>query len=87
MLRVDIDGVPPIAVYNIDGEIYATSNICTHATAFLTNGYLEDDLVECPVHGGTFNVRTGEAVDFPCEIDLKTYAVSVEDGNVMAVVE
>lgn len=87
MLRVDLEGVPPIVVYNIDGEFFATSNICTHATAFLTDGYLDGELVECPVHGGTFNVRSGEAVDFPCEIALKTYEVTVEDDTLTTLVE
>lgn len=87
MLRVDVDGAPPIAVYNLNGEFYATSNICTHATAMLTDGYLDGDIVECPVHGGTFNVRSGAAVDFPCEVALKTYEVAVEDGYLTTVME
>ena len=41
-----------IAVYNVDGEFYATDNICTHAFALLSDGFLDGDVVECPLHGG-----------------------------------
>lgn len=87
MLEVNAEGIPPIAVYNVDGEFFATSNICTHATALLTDGYLDGDIVECPVHGGSFNVRSGAAVNFPCEIALKTYEVTLEDGYITTVME
>lgn len=82
MLAIEIDELPPVAIYNVDGEFYATSNICTHAIAILTEGYLEGDTVECALHGGCFNVRTGEATEFPCEDDLETFEVEVNDGAV-----
>ncbi len=43
-----------IAVYNVDGAIYASNNICTHAHAFMSDGWLEGDVLECPLHGGRF---------------------------------
>ncbi len=43
-----------IAIYNVEGEIYATDNICTHAFALLTDGFLDGDVIECPLHGGCF---------------------------------
>ncbi|TDU31619.1 ethylbenzene dioxygenase ferredoxin subunit [Panacagrimonas perspica] len=76
MLRVDIAGVPPLAAFNIDGEIHCTSNLCTHQFAILTDGFFEDDVVECPLHGGCFNVRTGAALEFPCKTPLRTYPVT-----------
>jgi ethylbenzene dioxygenase ferredoxin subunit len=82
MLPVDVEGVPPLAVYNVDGEFYVTSNICTHSIATLTDGYLEGDIVECPLHGGCFNVKTGEATRFPCVDPLQTYEVEVREGTV-----
>jgi len=82
MLPVDVDGFPPLAVYNVDGTYYVTSNVCTHAVATLTDGYLDDDIVECPLHGGSFNVRTGEATHFPCVEALQTFEVEVQDGAV-----
>ncbi len=82
MLAIEMDELPPVAVYNVDGEFYATSNICTHAIAILTEGYFEGDTVECALHGGCFNVRTGEATEFPCEEPLETFEVQVSDGAV-----
>lgn len=80
MLAIDSPELPPLAAFNVDGEICVTSNICTHNTAILTDGYFEDDIIECPLHGGCFNVRTGEPEAFPCEVPLTTYTVH-EQGN------
>lgn len=81
MLRVDQPDVPPLAVYNIEGAFYVTSNICTHNVAMLTDGYLEGETVECPLHGGCFNVKTGAPTSFPCEKPLQTYPVDNVDGD------
>tara|TARA_R110000787_G_scaffold235621_10_gene342400 strand:- start:362 stop:673 length:312 start_codon:yes stop_codon:yes gene_type:complete len=80
MLQIDVADAPPLAVFNVDGDYYATSNICTHNVAMLTDGYFEEETVECPLHGGCFNVKTGEATSFPCEKPLQTYAV-IRDGD------
>jgi nitrite reductase/ring-hydroxylating ferredoxin subunit len=72
MLPVEI-GDLQIAVYNVDGEIFATDNVCTHGYALLTDGLLEDDVVECPLHGGCFNVKTGKAMCEPAEEDVRVY--------------
>jgi naphthalene 1,2-dioxygenase system ferredoxin subunit len=69
-----------VALYNVDGQIYATDDNCTHGRASLAEGYLEGDEIECPLHQGVFNVRTGKAVGRPCVVALKTYPVEVEDG-------
>ena len=71
-----------VAVYNIDGTFYATEARCTHATADLADGILEGDVIECTLHFGAFNVRTGKAVQAPCFINLKTYKTEVRDGQV-----
>jgi nitrite reductase/ring-hydroxylating ferredoxin subunit len=72
-----------IAVYNVGGEFYATDNECTHGAASLADGILEDDIIECTLHFGAFNVKTGEAVQAPCFTALRTYKVVVQDGQVM----
>ena len=72
-----------VAVYNIDGTFYATEAYCTHAMADLGDGILEGDVVECTLHFGAFNVKTGEAVQAPCFTALRTYKVTVQDGQVM----
>jgi len=71
-----------IAVYNVEGQLYATDNVCTHAFALLTDGFLDGDIVECPLHGGCFNVKTGAGQGAPISEDIKTYCVRVVDGNI-----
>ncbi|QDW36136.1 non-heme iron oxygenase ferredoxin subunit [Bradyrhizobium sp. KBS0727] len=72
MMPVEI-GDLQIAIYNVGGEFFATDNICSHAFALLTDGLLEDDMVECPLHGACFDVKTGKAQCEPAEIDLRVY--------------
>ena len=71
-----------VAVYNIDGTFYATEAQCTHAAADLGDGILEGDVIECSLHFGAFNVKTGKAVQAPCFDDLKTFKTEVRDGKV-----
>lgn len=70
-----------ILLCRIDGRLYATSNVCTHAFALLSDGWLEGDMLECPLHGGCFNARTGAAMGDPAEHDLRTYEVRERDGG------
>lgn len=87
MQAIDIDGAPRLAVFNVDGHVCVTSNLCTHSVAVLTDGYFEGDTVECPLHGGCFNVRTGKAMLFPCETPLRTYPVAVEGDDVFVEID
>lgn len=72
-----------IAVFNVDGTFYATSDICTHAHAHLSDGYIEDDIVECPLHQGRFHIPTGKAISAPVTEDVRTFPVRVEGGSVL----
>ncbi|MDR8398323.1 Rieske 2Fe-2S domain-containing protein [Paraburkholderia sp. USG1] len=83
MRPIDIDGLPPIALFNVAGTVHATSNICTHNVAMLTDGTFCDHVVECPLHGGSFDVTTGEAISYPCEVALQTFDVQVKNGTVL----
>ena len=76
-------GSTTLAVYNIGGAFYATDNECTHGAASLAAGILEDGVIECTLHFGAFNVKTGEAVQAPCFTRLRTYKAVVQDGQVM----
>ena len=76
-------GDTEIAVYRLGETYYATSNICTHAFAFLSDGYVEDDCIECPLHQQLFRIATGEAVEGPAEEDLKTFPVKVEGEDIL----
>lgn len=79
-VRVDAD--PPVAVFNVAGEFFATSDTCSHAKSSLSDGYLEDDQVECTWHYARFCVRTGKALSLPATEDLRTYQVKVEGGDI-----
>lgn len=69
-----------VALFHVEGCIYATQDECTHGRASLVDGYLIGDEVECPLHQGMFNVRTGAVTAAPCTQALRTYAVLVTDG-------
>jgi nitrite reductase/ring-hydroxylating ferredoxin subunit len=71
-----------IALYHVDGEIFATDNLCTHAFALLTDGVLDGDVVECPLHGGCFKVKTGAGMGLPVPCDLKTYPTRVVGDDI-----
>ena len=71
-----------LAVYNVDSAFYVTDDACTHGPGSLSEGFLEDDVIECNFHQGKFNVRTGEVVAPPCMVPVKTYHTVVEDGVV-----
>ena len=71
-----------VALYGVDGEVYATDNICTHGHARLCDGFLEGTEIECPLHQGKFDVRTGKAMCAPLTEDIRTYPVKIENGRV-----
>ena len=81
VLGVEIGG-RSVALYAVDGEIFATDNICTHAYARLSDGWLDGDLIECPLHAARFEIRTGKVLDPPATEDLKTYPVRFIDDEI-----
>ncbi len=86
VIGVDVAG-KPVALYLLDGVVYATHNICTHQFAFLSDGYIEDGCIECPIHQGLFDIRTGKAKGAPVTVDLATYPVKVEAGEIFVDLE
>jgi nitrite reductase/ring-hydroxylating ferredoxin subunit len=76
----------PVAVYNIDGEFFATADFCTHEKSSLSEeGYLDGDEVECGWHCAKFSVRTGAVTCPPATKALVTYEVRVEGADVYVV--
>lgn len=71
-----------LAVYGVEGEVYVTDNICTHGNARLCDGFLEDHEIECPLHQGRFDVRSGKAMCAPLTQDIRAYPVKIEAGKV-----
>src|ERR1700730_16576763 len=80
-LGVEVAG-GAIALYDIDGNLFATDNSCTHAYARLSDGSLAGELLQCPLHAARFDVRTGKVLDPPATEDLKTYPVRVVDDEI-----
>ena len=70
------------AVYQVDGAYYVTQDLCTHGPGWLSDGYLEDGEVECPIHQGRFSVITGKPTAAPCTDSLKIWPVTVQDGKI-----
>ncbi len=83
MMRAMIPGAEEVCLYSIGGSYFATSNRCTHGEAALSDGIvLGGSLIECPLHEGTFDIRTGRAVGAPCTVAIRTYEIKVEDGSI-----
>jgi len=77
---------PPVAVYNVDGEFFATADFCTHEKSSLSEeGYLDGDEVECGWHCAKFSVRTGAVTSPPATKPLVTYEVRIDGGDVYVV--
>jgi 3-phenylpropionate/trans-cinnamate dioxygenase ferredoxin component len=74
-----------IALYHVDDTFYATTDICSHAYAELSEGYLDCDdcTIECPLHGSRFDIRTGAVLSLPAYEPIETYAVRVEGEDVL----
>jgi naphthalene 1,2-dioxygenase system ferredoxin subunit len=71
-----------IALFEVDGAIFATDNLCTHGAARLSDGFLEGSEIECPLHQGRFDVCTGKAMCAPLTQDIRTYPVQIKDQRI-----
>ncbi|MEY4748363.1 MAG: hypothetical protein RIQ60_577 [Pseudomonadota bacterium] len=71
-----------IAVYTVGDAVYASDNLCTHGHARLCDGFLEGHEIECPLHQGRFDVRSGQPSCAPVSDALRTYPVRIEAGRV-----
>lgn len=71
-----------LALYTVEGKVYATHNICSHGHARLCDGFLDGNEIECPLHQGKFDVRTGQPTCAPVTEAVATYPVKIEGGRV-----
>ena len=76
-----------IALCNIDGEIYAIADVCTHDDGPLGQGHLHGDQIECPRHGARFDVRSGRALILPAVVPIPTFEVKIEGDEVLVDVD
>jgi nitrite reductase/ring-hydroxylating ferredoxin subunit len=82
VIGVEVEGIE-IAIFRLEDGYFATSNICTHQFAFLSEGYVDKGCVECPLHQAFFDIRTGAVVDGPPEEPLKTFPVRIEGSDIL----
>ena len=80
LFRSDL-GARSFAIYHTASGFYATDGICTHEHAQLADGFVIDEIIECPMHQGRFHIPTGQAKSAPVCVDLATYPVKLEDGQ------
>lgn len=81
MKMVEVQG-EEILIANLDGNFYAVSDVCTHAEASLSDGTLEGNCVECPLHGSMFDITSGEEIEGPTNGPLKCYELLLDGGNI-----
>ena len=79
--RVVVDGVE-VLVCNVDGDVYAVEDVCTHDGGPLDQGVLDGRCITCPRHGAVFDVTSGAALTLPAILPLPTYPVRVEGDAV-----
>lgn len=71
------------AVYLVEGQVYVTDNWCTHGQARLSEGFVIDHCIECPLHQGQFDVRDGRPLCEPVEQPIRVYPVQIVDGHIV----
>jgi len=80
-LRVMIDGIP-VAVVRSAGEVYAIQDVCSHANVALSEGEIEDQTIECWLHGSRFDLVTG----LPATVPVPVYPVKIDGDDILVAV-
>lgn len=86
LMYVEVDD-EPVCLINLDGELHALNDTCTHEDASLSDGTIDGDEIECPMHGGAFSIRTGEPAAFPVAVATEKYAVRIVGDEVQVSVK
>ncbi len=77
-------GKREIALYHLPGgTFHATDNVCTHEFALLTEGWMENGCIECPLHAAQFDIKTGKALCAPADTDLEVFELKVEGEDLL----
>jgi 3-phenylpropionate/trans-cinnamate dioxygenase ferredoxin subunit len=76
-----------VGIANVEGEYYAFDDTCTHEEASLTEGELFDFIIECPLHGAMFDIRTGAVESFPATIPLPTFDLRIVGDDIQVFTE
>jgi nitrite reductase/ring-hydroxylating ferredoxin subunit len=86
LMYVEVDD-EPVCLINLDGELHAINDVCTHEDASLSDGTIDGDLIECPMHGGSFDIRTGAAASMPVVVAIEKYEVRIVGDEVQIAVK
>ncbi len=70
------------AIYHTCDGFFASDGMCTHEAEALADGIVIDNVIECPLHQGRFDVRSGKALSAPVCIDLQTFPVKIHEGDI-----
>ena len=86
--RVEIDGVP-VAIFNVEGDFYCLDDTCSHAEASLSEGDLDVErcAIECPLHGSSFDLRSGDPITLPAVEPVRAHHVEVNEGMIRVALE
>ena len=71
----------PVCLYNLDGEIFASHDVCTHGNANLSEGFVVNGHIECPFHQGKFDIRSGAPTAPPCFEPVRVWQPEVVNGE------
>jgi 3-phenylpropionate/trans-cinnamate dioxygenase ferredoxin subunit len=71
-----------VGLFNLDGEFYAISDVCTHDGGPLVEGHVEGDCIICPRHGARFNIKTGRQT-MPAFVPVPLYEVKIEGSDIL----
>lgn len=82
-LAVTVEG-KAVALYRFGEEVHAVGDMCPHQEDVkLSDGYLDGETIECPMHQSCFNVKTGKVLGPPAREDIPVFKVRIEDGQVL----
>ena len=81
VIGINVNG-HDIALYRTEDGVFASANLCSHGNARLSDGFLEDGEIECPLHQGRFCIKTGKAMCSPLTEGIATYPVQIEGEQV-----
>ncbi|MFV0320099.1 MAG: non-heme iron oxygenase ferredoxin subunit [Microbacterium sp.] len=81
--RFDVEGVPMAVVLDSGGEVHAIGDTCTHGDISLSEGFVDDDALECWAHGSRFSLRTGHPLNLPAYEPVPVYVVQLDGDDVL----
>jgi 3-phenylpropionate/trans-cinnamate dioxygenase ferredoxin subunit len=86
-LKVELDGIAVAIVKDSAGEIHALGDTCTHGEISLSEGFVEDEAIECWAHGSQFSLRSGKPMNLPAYEPVPVFPVTIDGGDVLVDVQ